>query len=475
MNWKLLTVLTCFLLLAAFSMPLVQNTTANPIMPNTLVSNTITSDSKGGSINWRVQVEDAQGRSIAVTSNESYIYVAGARLVNPANSSSWKPSLWKCTTSGSLVWNITIEDIQEYSQFEDVALSPDESSVYATGYYPNGTITFPYPPYTMPLTDAIVVKVDASTGDVGWNYTLNGPSNDRLKAVAVSPDGETVYVAGELSQSSGTLYNSSFYVVALNSSDGSPLWPYELYILDSTGYVQDLEVSPSGDAIYVAGSYWLVGSSDLVLLALNTADGSQIWNITSTMYYSFDGVEVSSDGERIYAMDPFYEHLLTYRSSDALLLQNVSINRKGSHSSTGPLVFTISPDESKVYIPRTYLGVYEVYMLVLVFNLSSGDPISSIKAQNTLTWPNDVVVSGDNVHVYITGSYINVVNGDYRMFLLKGNPEAGVYTLLLPALLYQMLSQNPMNIFLIVAAIASAVVVASIVTVIILVRRGQSI
>nr|MDO8078226.1 hypothetical protein [Candidatus Freyarchaeota archaeon] len=137
MKWKILTLLTCVLLLAAFSIPTIHHSISTPVLQNNMFSQIATTVPEGGSIEWQVQLDNAVGHSIAVTPDESYIFVGGANWTDLTNTTTWKPTLWKYNNTGGLEY--TTLNVQGYSciAFNALALSSDGSAVYAGGLISN--------------------------------------------------------------------------------------------------------------------------------------------------------------------------------------------------------------------------------------------------------------------------------------------------------------------------------------------------
>jgi DNA-binding beta-propeller fold protein YncE len=86
---------------------------------------------------------------------------------------------------------------------ESVAVNPDGSAVYVSGFSA-GTITF---------FDYATLAYDASTGVVRWVSRYDGPGNatDQPSSVATSPDGSSVYVTGE---SAGANFDYDYATIA---------------------------------------------------------------------------------------------------------------------------------------------------------------------------------------------------------------------------------------------------------------------
>ncbi len=124
-----------------------------------------------------------------------------------------------------------------------LAVSPDGSAVFVTGYSVGTGYRFDY----------ATVAYDASSGARLWVKRYNGPGNntDDANAVAVSPDSSTVLVTGASIGSSGSVDHAT---VAYDASSGAQLW-VKRYDGAASGddYAYALAIRPDGSAVYVTG------------------------------------------------------------------------------------------------------------------------------------------------------------------------------------------------------------------------------
>ena len=127
----------------------------------------------------------------------------------------------------------------------DVAVSPDGTTVFTVGAED-----------VMVGGDGVatVVAYDAATGQERWVVTHDGeaPGNDGARAVVVSPDGATLYVAMSSRSAEG---DTDFLTLALDADTGDKEWS-DRYA-GPAGWGDgpaDIALAPDSSALYVAGT-----------------------------------------------------------------------------------------------------------------------------------------------------------------------------------------------------------------------------
>ena len=137
--------------------------------------------------------------------------------------------------------------------------------------------------------DFWVVKLNSENGSIIWEKTLGGSIDDYANSIIESSDGSLV-VAGITSSDNGDVSEnkgqSDFWIVKLNQVDGSIIWEktlggsdrdYANSIIESndgTYVVAGQSLSRDGD---VSGNKW---DYDFWIVKLNSDDGSIIWERT---------------------------------------------------------------------------------------------------------------------------------------------------------------------------------------------------
>jgi hypothetical protein len=156
-----------------------------------------------------------------------------------------------------------------------VAVSPDGGTVYVTG----GSMSGAFPSDR----DYATVAYNAATGSQLWASRYNGPANrdDIAAALAVSPDGGTVYVTGGSLGVHGTATNQDYATIAYDAATGAQLW-VSRYNGPGSGYdrAAAVAVSPDGGRVFVTGVSGAGiehGARGYATVAYNAATGAQAW------------------------------------------------------------------------------------------------------------------------------------------------------------------------------------------------------
>ena len=149
-----------------------------------------------------------------------------------------------------------------------VAVSPDGRTVYVAGTSDNGKLAD---------NDFVTIAYDASTGRQLWSARYNGPARgeDTGAAVVASPDGRTVYVAGN---SDGGATGFDYAVVAYAAATGQRRWTARYDGPDGGSQLAvGLAAAPSGTAVYVTGLSQGPPATAIATVALDAATGLQRW------------------------------------------------------------------------------------------------------------------------------------------------------------------------------------------------------
>jgi len=176
---------------------------------------------------------------------EDLVYVTGQSWRDEKNHYDFVTIAYDPET-GTAVWTSRYDGPgDEHDIPQSMALSPDGARLYVAGWV-----------HMNPVgegADYATVAYDAATGEELWDATYDGGPDDSAYGVAVSPDGEWVYVTGK----SGSLYeNMDLATVAYRAEDGTQAWVTRTSSQPGAG--EDIGISPvvsaDGETLYVTGS-----------------------------------------------------------------------------------------------------------------------------------------------------------------------------------------------------------------------------
>ena len=157
-----------------------------------------------------------------------------------------------------------------------LAVSPDGTKVFVTGWVVTGSVFESEGDYG-------TVAYDVMTGEELWASSYDGPRSDwldgdRAMDIAVSPDGNRVFVTGD-STSLAASAASIFATVAYDAETGEQIWAKRY---DAPGGGQDtpedITVSPNGNIVVITGSINQgAGQGDWGTVAYRAGTGERLW------------------------------------------------------------------------------------------------------------------------------------------------------------------------------------------------------
>jgi WD40 repeat protein len=209
-------------------------------------------------------------------------------------------------------------------------------------------------------SDFGTVAYEATTGMKEWVSYYNGPGNDfdRANSVAVSPDGDRVFVTGE---SAGGATFDDYATVAYDAGTGAELWD-KRYNGTANGIdsASSVEVSPDGARVFVTGNSSGTGTgNDFATVAYDAASGARQW------VKRFNGpgngldwgrsVTVGADGTRVYvtgnSVESGYSDDYATAAYDAATGAKEWVSRyRGPGAGGVPTSVVVSPDGIMVFV-----------------------------------------------------------------------------------------------------------------------------
>ena len=244
-----------------------------------------------------------------------------------------------------------------------LAVSPSGDTVFVTGQSKAATSG----------DDYATVAYNAATGAQQWATRYHGPAtgNDAAHAVAVSPDGRTVYVTG-VSKASASFLDYDYATVAYNAATGTQRWAAR-YTGPVPSYdpALSLAVSPSGGSVYVTGqSQGATSGDDYATVAYNAATGAQRWaeryNGPGNGDETATSVAVSPRGGSVYVTGSSQATAAGVASDYATVAYNATTGaRRWAARYTGPAPgadvansLAVSPTTGTVYVTGTTGDAY---------------------------------------------------------------------------------------------------------------------
>lgn len=322
------------------------------------------------------------------------------------------PELWSALYS-------SLPSGDGFDQATGEAISPDGSTVYSTGL--TDTINAPggHVAYAVVARDAATGKQKWA----GTYYNTKCPTGFNMAiAITVSPNGSAVYVTGDGINQDCNGTNTDPVTVAFNAATGARLWVARYHNASfgdqQSGAGLAIAVSPNGSTVYVTGPEEPTGSfkdpHDQVTVAYSAADGAQQWAalypVGAGFPIQYDSLAVSPDGSAVY-VSGVQEFPSGGGNGDYVMVAYDAATgaRKWVTSSPG---FTqqdmaLSPDGSRIYITGTPGGSTADAQMTVAYDAATGTQDWAVKAPgypSPTTVTDAVAVNPNGSAVYVTGS-----------------------------------------------------------------------
>lgn len=283
-------------------------------------------------------------------------------------------------------WGYTMED-QPYA----IAVSPDGTKLAVVGVTRGA------------FQDWIVLCLDAQTGAILWTQTFNGglSNNDEPHAVAFSPTGDRIFVAGET-------WNTASLDALLRAYDtdtGTLAWS-SMYDLGGNEAWTKLVVSPDGGRVLVAG-----GSTTMLAASYDASTGAAAWTASdphaTSGRYATRRLSITPDGSTIVVAGQRTTGSAAFALDAATGAPRWSTDLAAAGVATLAAA-AISPDGLRLYLGATRFAPAPDYDAdAQLVALSVGDGLvlwtTELTGVNDTT-ASDVGVSPDGSAVYLAGA-----------------------------------------------------------------------
>jgi hypothetical protein len=298
---------------------------------------------------------------------------------------------------------------------ERVAITPDGTKAIVAGNTLAGSTG----------VDMLIVAYAMNTGRRMWLSRFSGlPTRgvDDANAIAMSPDGTKVFVAGHSRGQSG--FYEDFATVAYDTETGAELW-HAGY--DGPAALNDLAVdaamTPDGSELVVVGrSSGGPGVNDLATVAYSSTTGEELW----TARYRGEmgatdvgGVGVGADGATVLvtggtlASDGGFDGLTI--AYDALAGTEQWTARYSDSDSVTLAAQAVSPNGATAVVTGSTKNGYAFDYLTIAYDVASGTQlwVATYDGAHEYDSAQAVTITADSKRAIVTGTSGYVPSGDF--------------------------------------------------------------
>jgi hypothetical protein len=204
------------------------------------------------------------------------------------------------TGSGSVRWVRRYDGpARGWDNANSIAVSPDGQRLYVTGGS-RGSDTG---------RDFATVAYDAGTGARLWVARYDGPAHrlDSARSVVVTAGGSQVVVSGWSLRGFTPAGNrrNVYATVAYDAATGKELWVSRTDLSGEVNYLWDSAVVPEGSAVVATGWGNAPGTPTAAeTVAYDAATGSELWSVRAEGITAGYAVAVSSRGNAVFVSGP---------------------------------------------------------------------------------------------------------------------------------------------------------------------------
>jgi hypothetical protein len=254
-------------------------------------------------------------------------------------------------------------------------------------------------------------------GSQAWisRYKAARSGEVTANAMAVSPRGSAVFVAGGRLRTTNDWNSWDFLTVAYDADSGSQVWAAQY---DGPAHNKDfayaLRVSPDGATVFVTGSSLGKHSADIVTIAYDASTGAKQWIARyddplhlGDMPYA---MSMSPDGTRVFVTgqsgSPIHTDFVTlaYGAHTGSLEWEAHYNGPGDRADSATAI-RVNPAGDAVFVTGQSGGLTSPDYATVAYDASTGAQLWSARydGTNRADEPNDLGLSPDGRTVVVTG------------------------------------------------------------------------
>ena len=308
---------------------------------------------------------------------------------------------------GTQVWLQRFGGAHLSATATSVAASPGKSVVYVTGITTKTQIG---------LRNEVTVAYNAATGKQLWLERYQGTGRHPrggagVPSITVSPDGATVYVAGDLARGG----HNDYLVIAYNAATGAQRWVVTPLAYGSAAQFQAVAVSPDSKTVYITGRLDFFGgmaAKSYDTIALNAATGATVWNTNTKfpphVFHFITSIAVSPDGSTVYVAGS--SGTVAYNAATGAQLWLDAYKQAYDRARVS---LAVSPDSATVYVTGGSMAPGSVqHYWTAALDASTGAKVwqATYHGPGTDAGSTAISLSPDGSAVYVTGS-VGQANG----------------------------------------------------------------
>ena len=280
-----------------------------------------------------------------------------------------------------------------------LAVSPDGTRVFVGGRSEG-----------MTGSNYLTVAYDQRTGAKLWTRRTSG-GTDELHAIAVSPSGSMLYVTGTREM---PVTDEDVFTIAYDAATGTTRWSARYNQSRGGESLEDfgdaIAVSPDGSKVFVAGSS---GGPFALLVAYNAETGARLWARSLQRSSWFFALAASPDSSRVYTTGgvdtptQFSNDLtMAFNASNGSTLWSRQYNGPAGGEDGGNLI-AVSPDGSRLYVSGASSKLGEpgwtagfLDWATIAYRANTGTRLWGKRYESGVPLSIAVAPAGENVYVY---------------------------------------------------------------------------
>jgi WD40 repeat protein len=373
------------------------------------------------------QFLSATASSVAASPDKAVVYVTGITAKTATGLRNEVTVAYSATT-GKQLWleryQGTYHHPRGFAGIPSITVSPDGATVYVAGDLAISSV----------FNDYLMLAYNAATGAPRWAVTpVTSAFAAQFKAAAVSPDSTTVYMTGRRDFFGGNA-SKSYVTVALNAATGATKWTASTTFPAHVGHsLTSLALSPDGSTVFIAGSSGTV--------AYDAATGHQLWLDAYKQVYDRSrlSLAVSPDSATVYvtggsnAPGSSAPHYWTAALDAATGAQRWQATYHGPDNQAGTTGIALSPDGSTVYVTGSVAQASGLFEYATIgYGTATGHQLwlATYSTANVNDNAAGLAASPDGSTLYVTGTSIASYNtpADYATVAYRATSGAQLWS-----------------------------------------------